>query len=56
VQTFVNCKDIDHANVVFVTVPRATYMVLAGHVVPAGTTLVNPALESSNAFEKCLDF
>ena len=53
---FVNCEDIDHANVIFKTVPRATYVVLAGDLVPAGTTLVTPWLESFNAFEKCLDF
>ena len=36
--------DIDHANVIFRTDPRATYMVLAGDLVPAGTTLVTPGL------------
>jgi len=53
---FVNCEHIDHANVIFKTVPRATYMVLAGDLVPAGTTFVAPALESFSAFEKCLIF
>jgi len=53
---FVNCEDIDHANVIFKTVPRATYMFFAGDLVPAGPTLVTLALESFNAFEKCLDF
>jgi len=53
---FVNCEDIDHANVIFKTILRATYMVLVGDLVPAGTMLGTPALESFNAFEKCLDF
>ena len=39
-------EDIDHANVIFRTGPRATYMVLAGNLVPAGTPLVTPALIS----------
>jgi len=39
---FLKCEDIDHANVIFRTGPRATYMVLAGDLVPAGTTLVTP--------------
>ena len=34
------CSDIDHANVIFRTSPRATCMVIAGDLVPAGTTLV----------------
>jgi len=38
------CEDIDHANVIFRTGPRAIYMVLAGDLVPAGTTLVTPDL------------
>jgi len=38
------CEDIDHANVIFRTGPRATYMVLAGDLVPAGTALVTPGL------------
>jgi len=33
-------EDIDHANVIFRTDPRATYMVLADDLVPAGTTSV----------------
>ena len=41
---FVKCEDNDHANVVFRTGPRATYMFLAGDLVPAATTLVTPAL------------
>ena len=41
---FLKCEDIDHANIIFRTGPRATYMVLAGDSVPAGTTLVTPAL------------
>jgi len=53
---FVNCEDIDHATVIFKTVPRETYMVLAGDLELAGTTLVTPVLEFFNAFEKCLDF
>jgi len=52
---FVNCEDIDYANVIFKTVPRETYVVLAGDLVLGGTTLVTPALESFNAFEKCLN-
>ena len=34
------CEEIDHVNVIFRTGPRATYMVLAGDLVPAGTGLV----------------
>ena len=37
-------EDIDHANVIFRTGPRVTYVVLAGDLVPAGTMLVTPAL------------
>jgi len=37
--------DIDHADVVFRTGPRATYLVLAGDLVPAGTTLVTSVLD-----------
>jgi len=33
---------VDHVNLTFRTGPRATYMVLAGDLVPAGTTLVTP--------------
>jgi len=40
---FVSMK-IYHANVIFRTGPWATYMVLAGDLVPAGATLVTPAL------------
>jgi len=36
--------------VIFRAGPRATYMVLAGDLVPAGTTLVTPAVESSEPF------
>jgi len=35
---------IDHVNVIFRTGPRATYMVLSGDLVSAGTTLVTPAV------------
>jgi len=35
---------IDHADVIFRTGPRATYLVLAGDLVPAGTTLVTPEI------------
>jgi len=38
------CEEIDHANVIFRTGPRATYMVLVGDLVPAGTALVTPGL------------
>jgi len=38
-------EDIDHANVIFRTGPQATYMVLAGNLVPARTTLVTPAVK-----------
>jgi len=38
-------EDIDHANVIFRTGPRATYMVLEDDLVPAGTTLVTPAVK-----------
>jgi len=38
-------EDIDHANVIFRTGLRATYMVLADDLVPAGTTLVTPAVK-----------
>ena len=38
-------EDIDHANVIFRAGPRATCVILAGNSVPAGTTLVTPALE-----------
>jgi len=34
---FVKCEDIDHADVIFRTGPRAAYMVLASDLVPAGT-------------------
>jgi len=34
------CENIDHANVVFRTGPRATDLVLAGNLVPADTMLV----------------
>jgi len=39
-------KTFDHANVIFRTGQKATYMVLVGNLVPAGTTLVTPVLES----------
>jgi len=39
VLTFVNVKTY-HAYVIFRTGPRATYVVLAGDLVPAGATLV----------------
>ena len=42
-------EDIDHANVIFRTGPRATYMVLAGDLAPAGTTLVTPDLHFTGA-------
>ena len=42
---FIFGEDIDHANVIFITGPRATYMVLAGSLVPAGTKLVTPAVK-----------
>jgi len=42
---FIIGEDIDHADVIFRTGPRATYMVLAGDLVPAGTTLVTPAVK-----------
>jgi len=38
-------EDIDHANVIFRTGPRATYMVLADDLVPVGTTLAKPAVK-----------
>jgi len=38
-------EDIDHANVIFRTGPRATCTVLASDSVPAATTLVTPAIE-----------
>ena len=38
------CEDIYHADFIFRTGPRATYLFLAGDLVPAGTTLVTPAL------------
>jgi len=43
---FVNVK-VDHANVILRTGPRATYMVLAGDLVPVGITLVTAALKNS---------
>jgi len=43
---FHNVKDNDHANVIFRIGPWATYMVLAGDLVLAGTTLVTPGLNS----------
>ena len=42
---FIIGEDIDHANVIFITGPRATYMVLAGDLVPQGTTLVTPPVK-----------
>jgi len=42
---FIIGEDIDHANVIVVTSPKATYMVLAGDLVPADTTLVTPAVK-----------
>jgi len=44
---FVNVKTLIIANVISRTSPCATYMVLAGDLVPAGTTLVTPGLECS---------
>jgi len=41
------CDGIDHANIIFVTGQRATYMVLAGDSVPAGTTLVTPDIDKT---------
>jgi len=38
-------EDSDHADVIFRTGPRATYMVLADDLVPAATTLVTPAVK-----------
>jgi len=38
-------KDIDHANIIFRTGPRATHMVLADDLVPADTTLVFPTVK-----------
>jgi len=38
-------EDIDHADVIFRTAPRATYMFFAGDLVPAGTMLVTPDLK-----------
>jgi len=43
---FVKCEDTDHANVLFRTGPRATYVVLAGDLVPAGPALVTPLQHS----------
>ena len=40
------CEDIDHGNVIFRTGPRATYLVLAGDLVSADTTLVTPGVMS----------
>jgi len=40
VLTFVNCEDTDHANFIFRPGPRATHVVRAGDLVPAGATLV----------------
>ena len=44
-------EDINHADVIFRTGPRATYMVLADDPVPAGTTLVTPAVKVSRLGE-----
>ena len=41
-----NYLSVDHANDIFRTGPRVTYMVLAGDLVPAGTTLVTPGLQA----------
>jgi len=41
---FVKCEHIDHPNVIFRRGPRSTHVVLAGDLVPAGTTLVTPDL------------
>jgi len=38
------CEGIDHADVIFRTCPRATYIILAGDLVPAGTTLMTRVL------------
>jgi len=45
---FINVKTFDHANVIFRTSPRTTYMALAGDLVPAGTTLVTPGVDEWN--------
>jgi len=43
---FVNCEDIDHANFIFRIGPRATHVVREGDLVPAGTTLGTPAVDT----------
>jgi len=42
---FIIGEEIDHANVIFRTGPRATYKVYVGDQVPAGTTLMNHAVK-----------
>jgi len=40
------CEATEHVNAVFRIGPRATHVVLAGDLVPAGTMLVTPALKT----------
>ena len=41
------CEDIDHANAIFRTGSRTTHVVRAGDLVPTGTMLVTPGLQST---------
>jgi len=50
------CEQIDHTNVFFRTGPRATYMVLAGDLVPAGTALVTLDLEGVYHVFSCWNY
>jgi len=47
------CDDTRHLNAIFKTGPRATNVVLAGDLVPAGAVLVTPALETSECHCRC---
>jgi len=44
------CEDTDQVYVIFRTSPRATHIVRAGDLVPAGTTLVTPELQAGMIF------
>jgi len=39
---FAICEDIDHANFIFRTGPRVTYLVLAGDLLPCGHQVGDP--------------
>jgi len=45
IKDFHQCEDTDHVCAIVRTGPRATHVVRAGHLAPASTMLVTPAVE-----------